>query len=96
MYAFGGVITKMCHLAGVLEESLDYMAPLYPTAVDITGTKGSDTNLGPILTIVERYRGDELIMARMYVLEMPRHRIGGRSSNMIDFGKVNVCYPLNA
>ncbi|KAH0636011.1 hypothetical protein KY285_035712 [Solanum tuberosum] len=64
-YDFGGLITKMCRAAGVPEENLDYMAPLYPTLVDITRTKGLDTDFGPTLTTVERHRRDELILARM-------------------------------
>lgn len=95
-YAFGGIITKMCPLAGVLEERLDYMARLYPVAVDINRTKGSHTNLGPTLITVEPHKTDELITARMYGLEMLWHRIGGRSSNVEELGKVNSFYPLNA
>ncbi|KAH0686462.1 hypothetical protein KY284_017015 [Solanum tuberosum] len=67
-YAFCGLITKMCCVAGVPEENLDYMAPLYPASVDITRTKGPDTNFGPILTTAERHRRDELIMFRMRYL----------------------------
>ncbi|KAG5577163.1 hypothetical protein H5410_057297 [Solanum commersonii] len=29
MYAFGGLITKLCRVAGVPEENVDYLAPLY-------------------------------------------------------------------
>lgn len=35
-YAFGGIITKLCHRIDVPEEPLDYMDPLYPAAVDVT------------------------------------------------------------
>uniref|UniRef100_M1DNK7 Putative plant transposon protein domain-containing protein n=1 Tax=Solanum tuberosum TaxID=4113 RepID=M1DNK7_SOLTU len=75
-YTFGGLITRLCHDAGVPEEHLDYMAPLFPTPVDITRTKGPDTEFGPTLTTAERHRRDELIMARMYGLEMLRHQNG--------------------
>ncbi|KAG5631778.1 hypothetical protein H5410_003495 [Solanum commersonii] len=76
MYDFGGLITRMCRVAGALEENLDYMAPLFPTSVDITRTKGPDTEFGPNLITVERHRHDELIMAIMYDLEMLRHQNG--------------------
>ncbi|KAH0652489.1 hypothetical protein KY289_030167 [Solanum tuberosum] len=55
MYDFGGLITKMCRAAGVPEEHVDYMAPLYPASVDITRTKGPDTEFGPTLTTAERH-----------------------------------------
>ncbi|KAG5585360.1 hypothetical protein H5410_045794 [Solanum commersonii] len=64
-YDFGGPITKMYRAAGVPEENLDYMAPLYPALVDISRTKGLDTNFGPTLTTAERHRRDELILARI-------------------------------
>ncbi|KAG5604798.1 hypothetical protein H5410_026290 [Solanum commersonii] len=67
MYAFdGGLITKMFRVAGVLGENVDYMAPLYPTPVDITRSKGPDIDFGPTIITVERHRRDELIMARMH------------------------------
>uniref|UniRef100_M1DMQ3 Putative plant transposon protein domain-containing protein n=1 Tax=Solanum tuberosum TaxID=4113 RepID=M1DMQ3_SOLTU len=94
-YAFGGLITKMCRVAGVPEENLDYMAPLYPAPVDITHTKGTDTDFGPTLTTVERHKRDELIMARMYGLEMLRHKTGGRPSTDLEIGEVNRRYLLN-
>uniref|UniRef100_M1DJS0 Putative plant transposon protein domain-containing protein n=1 Tax=Solanum tuberosum TaxID=4113 RepID=M1DJS0_SOLTU len=65
MYDFGGLITRMCRAVGVPEENVDYMAPLYPTPVDITRTKGPDTEFGPTLTTAERHQRDELIMSRM-------------------------------
>ncbi|KAG5591343.1 hypothetical protein H5410_041857 [Solanum commersonii] len=74
MYAFGGLIMKMCHAVGVPEESLGDMAPLYPVSLDITRTKGPDTKFGPTLTIVERHRRDELITARMYVSIFSKNR----------------------
>ncbi|KAG5581535.1 hypothetical protein H5410_052162 [Solanum commersonii] len=72
-YAFGGLITQICRDAGVPEENVDYMTPLYPALVDITQTKGPHTEFGPTLTTGECRRRDELIMARMYGLEMLRH-----------------------
>ncbi|KAH0730170.1 hypothetical protein KY289_001358 [Solanum tuberosum] len=95
MYAFGGMITKMCRIAGVLEEQLDYMAPLYPTSVDITRTKSPDTEFGPTLTTAECHRRDELIMARIYGLEMLRHKTGGRPSTNLEIGEVSKRYLLN-
>uniref|UniRef100_M1DB56 Uncharacterized protein n=1 Tax=Solanum tuberosum TaxID=4113 RepID=M1DB56_SOLTU len=68
MYAFGGLITKMCRAASVPEENVDYMAPLYPAPVDITRTKGADTEFAPTLTTAEHHRKDELIMARTALL----------------------------
>ncbi|KAG5606262.1 hypothetical protein H5410_027754 [Solanum commersonii] len=76
MYAFGGLITKMCRVAGVPEENMDYMVPLYPALVDITRTKGPNTDFGPTLTTIEHHRRDELIMVKMYGLEMLRHQNG--------------------
>lgn len=72
-YAFGCLFTKLCRVAGVLEENVDCMAPLFPTPVDITRTKRPEYEFGPTLTTTERHRRDELIMARMYGLEMLRH-----------------------
>lgn len=56
MYAFGGLITRLYHAAGVLKENLDYVAPLFPSLVDITRTKGLDTKFGPTFTTVELHR----------------------------------------
>uniref|UniRef100_M1DBX8 Uncharacterized protein n=1 Tax=Solanum tuberosum TaxID=4113 RepID=M1DBX8_SOLTU len=95
MYAFGGLITKMCRAAGVPEEHLDYMAPLYPASVDITRTKGHDTEFGPTLTTVERHRRNELIMVSMYGLEMLRHQNCCHASTDMQLGEVAMCYPLN-
>ncbi|KAG5627799.1 hypothetical protein H5410_013017 [Solanum commersonii] len=94
-YAFGCLITKMCRVAGVPEENLDYMAPLYPAPVDITHTKRPDTNFDPTLTTAKHHRRDELIMARMYSLEMLRHKTGGQPSTDLEIGEVNRRYLLN-
>lgn len=67
-HAFGGLITKLCHVEGVLEENVDYIASLFLVLLDIMGTKGPDTKLCPIFTIIERHRRDEFIMATMYCL----------------------------
>uniref|UniRef100_M1DMK3 Putative plant transposon protein domain-containing protein n=1 Tax=Solanum tuberosum TaxID=4113 RepID=M1DMK3_SOLTU len=91
MYAFGGLITKMCRAASVPEENVDYMAP----PVDITRTKGTYTEFGPTLTTVERYRRDEFIMRMMYVLEMLRHQNGCHVSTNMQLGDVERRYPLN-
>uniref|UniRef100_M1DJS4 Uncharacterized protein n=1 Tax=Solanum tuberosum TaxID=4113 RepID=M1DJS4_SOLTU len=94
-YAFGGLITKMCRVASVPKENLDYMAPLYPAPVDIIRIKGPDTDFGLTLTTVECHRRDELIMAMMYGLEMLRHKTGGRPSTDLEIGEVNMRYLLN-
>ncbi|KAG5580099.1 hypothetical protein H5410_050726 [Solanum commersonii] len=96
MYAFGGLITRMFHVVRVLEENMDYMAPLFPAPMDITRTKGPNTEFGPILTTVERHRRDELIMARIYGLEMLRHQNGCLASTDIQLGYIERPYPLNA
>ncbi|KAG5630420.1 hypothetical protein H5410_002137 [Solanum commersonii] len=85
----------MCHIAGVPKEQSDYMELFYPTTVDITQTKGPDTDFGPTLTTAERHKRDELIMATMYGLEMLRHKTGGRPSIDLEIGEVNKCYLLN-
>uniref|UniRef100_M1DH54 Putative plant transposon protein domain-containing protein n=1 Tax=Solanum tuberosum TaxID=4113 RepID=M1DH54_SOLTU len=95
-YAFGGLITRMCRVAGVPEENVDYMAPLFPAPVDITRTKWTDTEFGPILTTADRHRRDELIMARMYGLEMLRHLNGCLASTYMQLGDVERRYMLNA
>ncbi|KAG5620955.1 hypothetical protein H5410_006173 [Solanum commersonii] len=94
-YAFGGLITRMCRVTGVPEENLEYMAPLYPAPVDITLTKVLDTDFGSTLTIVECHRRDQLIMARMYGLEMLRHKTGSRPSTDLEIREVNRRYLLN-
>ncbi|KAK4713833.1 hypothetical protein R3W88_019740 [Solanum pinnatisectum] len=72
--AFGGLITKMCRVAGVSEEYLDYMPPLYPAS---------------------RHRRNDLIMVRMYGLEMLRHQNGYHASTDMQLGEVVRRYPLN-
>uniref|UniRef100_M1DCP2 Putative plant transposon protein domain-containing protein n=1 Tax=Solanum tuberosum TaxID=4113 RepID=M1DCP2_SOLTU len=80
----------------VPEERLDYMAPLFLAPVDITKTKGPDNEFGPTLTTAEHHRRDELIMARMYGLEMLHHLNGCRASSDVQLGEVERRYPLNA
>jgi len=46
-YAFGGLITNFCRRAGVPEESVDYMAHLFTTPLDVTKTKGPRTWMDP-------------------------------------------------
>ncbi|KAH0665072.1 hypothetical protein KY285_026278 [Solanum tuberosum] len=94
-YTFGGLITKMCRTAGVPEENVDYMEPLFPAPVDITRTKGLDTEFGPAITTVERHRRDKLIMARMYGLEMLHHQNGCLASTDMQLGEVERRYSLN-
>jgi len=94
-YAFGGLITNLCRRAGVPEESVDYMAPLFTTPLDITKTKGPENMHGPTLTTAERNRRDEMIMARMFGLEMLRHRNGCRASTQEQLDEVATKYPLN-
>ncbi|KAG5595499.1 hypothetical protein H5410_036731 [Solanum commersonii] len=67
-----------------------------PAPMDITRTKGPDTEFGPILITIERHRRDELIMARMYGLEMLGHQNGYFASTDMQLGDVEKCYPLNA
>ncbi|KAG5591738.1 hypothetical protein H5410_042252 [Solanum commersonii] len=95
-YAFGGLITSLCRPAIVSEENMDYIAPLFPAPVDITRTKGPVTKFGPTLTTVKCHRQDELIMARVYGLEMLRHQNGCRASTDTQLGDVERHYPLNA
>lgn len=92
-FAFGGLIAKMCRRAGVPTKNLDYMDPFYPEAEDITRKKWPD--LGPTLTIAERHRRDELIMARMHGLEMLHYSTGSRPSNVVELLEINQHYPLN-
>ncbi|KAH0714807.1 hypothetical protein KY284_007712 [Solanum tuberosum] len=79
-YAFGRLITNLYRRAGVPEESVDYMAPLFTIPLDVTKTKGPENMHGPTLTTAECNVRDEMIMARMFGLEMLRHRNGCRAS----------------
>ncbi|KAH0710902.1 hypothetical protein KY284_012329 [Solanum tuberosum] len=54
--------------AGVPEESVDYMVPLFTTPLDVTNTKGPENMHGSTLTTTERNRRDEMIMARTFGL----------------------------
>uniref|UniRef100_M1DHR2 Uncharacterized protein n=1 Tax=Solanum tuberosum TaxID=4113 RepID=M1DHR2_SOLTU len=85
----------MNRVAGIPEESVDYMTPLFPAPMDITRTKGPDTEFGPTLTTTKRHRRDELIMVRMYSLEILRHQNGCLASTDMQLGDVERCYPLN-
>ncbi|KAG5620145.1 hypothetical protein H5410_005363 [Solanum commersonii] len=64
-YTFGGLITNLCRRAGVPNESVDYMAPLFTAPLDVTNTKGPENMHGPTLTTTEHNWRDEMIMARM-------------------------------
>ncbi|KAG5581284.1 hypothetical protein H5410_051911 [Solanum commersonii] len=57
--------------------------------------QGPDTEFGPTLTTVERHRRNELIMARMYVLEMLFHQNGSRASIDLQLDEVERRYPMN-
>lgn len=61
----------------------------------ITHTKGFDTNLVPILTIVECKRRDELIMDKMYTLDMLRHTTCHGPSIDSNIEEVHMRYSLN-
>ncbi|KAG5610948.1 hypothetical protein H5410_022229 [Solanum commersonii] len=95
-YAFSGLITRMCRAAGIPKKNVDYMTPLFPAPVDITRTKGPDTEFVPTLTTTERHRRDELIMVRMYDLKMLRHQNGCLASTAMQLGDVERRFPLNA
>ncbi|KAG5631731.1 hypothetical protein H5410_003448 [Solanum commersonii] len=94
-YAFGGLITKMCRPAGDPEENVDYMSPLFPTPVISLEPRGSTLSLGQLSPLLERHRRNELIMARMYGLEMLCHQNGCLASTDMQLGEVESCYPLN-
>jgi len=79
-YVFGGLITNLCRRAGLPNESVDYMAPLFTTPLDVTKTKGPENMHGPTLTTAERNMRDDLIIARMFGLEMLRHKNGCHAS----------------
>lgn len=51
--------------------------------------------MGPVLTTPERAHRDELIMARMYGLEILRYQTGGHPSTPEKLQDVKVRYPLN-
>ncbi|KAG5605050.1 hypothetical protein H5410_026542 [Solanum commersonii] len=78
----------MCRAAGVPEENIDYMSPLYPAPVDITWTKGPDTEFFPTLTTVEHHKRDELITARM------RYPLNGHAKALLGIG-LAFCEPVD-
>ncbi|KAH0716675.1 hypothetical protein KY290_012937 [Solanum tuberosum] len=92
-YAFEGLTTRLCRAADVLEQSLDDMVPLFSVPVDITKTKEPDNEFGPTLTTMERHRRDELIMDRMYGMDMLHHQNGCRASTDVPLGDVKRRYP---
>ncbi|KAG5615721.1 hypothetical protein H5410_015545 [Solanum commersonii] len=63
------------------EESVDYMAPLFTTPLDVTKTKGPENIHGPILTTTEQNMRDDMITACIFGLEILRHRNGCRASS---------------
>uniref|UniRef100_M1DWA9 Uncharacterized protein n=1 Tax=Solanum tuberosum TaxID=4113 RepID=M1DWA9_SOLTU len=66
--------------AGVPEESVDYMAPLFTTPLDVTKTKGTEYLHRPTLTTAECNKRDDLITTHMFGQEMLCHRNGHRAS----------------
>ncbi|KAH0709834.1 hypothetical protein KY284_011261 [Solanum tuberosum] len=59
--------------AGVPEESVDYMAPMLTTPIDVTKTKGPENVHDPTLTTTEHNRRDDLITTHLFGLEMLYH-----------------------
>ncbi|KAH0695893.1 hypothetical protein KY289_013375 [Solanum tuberosum] len=94
-YAFGGLITSLCRTEGVPEESVDYIAPLFTTPLDVTKTKGPKNAHGATLTTTERNKRDDLIMAHMYGLEMLRHKNGCQAFAEEQLSDIEQRYPLN-
>ncbi|KAG5630250.1 hypothetical protein H5410_001967 [Solanum commersonii] len=58
--------------------------------------KGVDIEFGPTLNTTERHRRNEVIMAKMYGLEILRHQNGCLASTDMKLGDVERRYPLNA
>ncbi|KAG5605047.1 hypothetical protein H5410_026539 [Solanum commersonii] len=81
--------------AGVPEESVDYMEPLFTMPLDVTKTKGPKNMHGPTLTTAEQNSRDDMIMARLFGLEMLRPRNGCRASSQVQLDKNAMKYPLN-
>uniref|UniRef100_M1E0V4 Putative plant transposon protein domain-containing protein n=1 Tax=Solanum tuberosum TaxID=4113 RepID=M1E0V4_SOLTU len=94
-YAFGGLIINLCRRAGVPKESVDYMAPLFTTPLDVTKTKGLENMHGPTLITAERNRRDDMITARMFGLEMLCPRNGCLASSQEQLDEITTKYPLN-
>ncbi|KAH0758158.1 hypothetical protein KY290_021651 [Solanum tuberosum] len=94
-YVFGGLITNLCRRAGLPNESVDYMAPLFTTPLDVTKTKGPENMHGPTLTTVERNMRDDLITARMFGLEILCHKNGCHASTEEQLDEIAFRYPLN-
>ncbi|KAG5596044.1 hypothetical protein H5410_037276 [Solanum commersonii] len=85
------IVLKSC-----IRGELGLYGTTFPKAVDITKTKGPDNEFGPTLTTVERYYRDELIMARIYGLEILRHQNGCQASTDVQLRELERRYPLNA
>lgn len=86
MHAFVGFISKMYCRTSVNGKFLGYMALMYPIILDIICTKGSNNYLGPILSTFKRNKMDELMMARMFGLEMFRYITSGRPYTCREIG----------
>ncbi|KAG5576787.1 hypothetical protein H5410_056921 [Solanum commersonii] len=74
------------HQARVPKESVDYMAHLFTTSLDVTKTKGPENIHGPTLTTTERNRRDDMITAYMFGLEMLRS--AGRNCNEVPLNEL--------
>ncbi|KAG5619932.1 hypothetical protein H5410_005150 [Solanum commersonii] len=94
-YAFGGLITSLCRTKGVPEESVDYIAPLFTTPLNVMKTKGPENAHGPTLTTTKHNKRDDLIMAHIYGLEMLCHKNGCRVSTEEQLSDIEQRYPLN-
>lgn len=75
-YAFGGLITELCHNAGVPIKGYDYFPHIKTLTYMVKNVQGPEMVMRTILTTVERFHRDEHIMARMYRLEMLRQKTG--------------------
>lgn len=79
-YAFGGLITTLCHAKGAPKEVANYCPIIQALPYVVTNIKGLEVHLGPILTSSQRAYKDDLIAGRMYGLKLLRHHTGGQPS----------------
>lgn len=91
-YTFGGLITELCSHACVPTEEFDYCPHIEAPLYIVTNVQGLEIATGLILTIAEHCHRDVLIMARMYGLEMLRHRTGRRPSTQQELEEIEACY----
>lgn len=88
-YAFGGPIIKLCKHVSVPEDPLDYFPHIKAPPHCVINIKR------PVLTSIERVYRDELIMDRIYRLEMLCHKAYGRPSTLAELDEVEARFPLN-